>query len=163
MKSVLCHLYSSVQPPLCGFKLKSSFMYLQKLSHRSIFFKEMLRFVLSDNAATLSDVTHEERGNFPKNIPNSSLCHPHVQSLVRDRAACGSHRAGAWGGITPQPLPGCPRQSRISLRPPFPPSTPRALWVFITKKKTNLATRFKIKGTELRTLQKIWRFAEVSK
>lgn len=96
MKSVLCHLYSCVQPPLCGFKHKSSFMHLQKPSHRSIFFKEMLRFASSDNAATLSNVTHEERGNFPKNIPSSSLCHPHVQSFLEDRAERGSHALQGW-------------------------------------------------------------------
>lgn len=120
MKSVLCHLYSCVQPPLCGFKHKPSFMHLQKPSHRSIFFKEMLRFASSDNAATLSNVTHEERGNFPKNIPSSSLCHPHVQSFLEDRAERGSHALQGWSLGRNHPSSHCQAaQGRAGF--PFPP------------------------------------------
>lgn len=159
VKSLLCHLYSCVQPPLCGFKHKLSFMYLQKPSHRSIFFKEMLRFVLSDNAATLSNATHEERENFPKK-------HSKLLFVPPTHAAMAEGQSCMWLGpgeeSAQQPLPGCPRQSRISPGPPFP-SQHRAQSSLGVQHNQNLATRFKIKGTELHTLLKIWHFAEVSK
>lgn len=67
-----------------------------------------------------------------KNIPNSSLCHPHMQSWLKDRAACG------WGLGRNQPSSPCQaaqgREGFPQGLPSHPSTELRAPWVFSTIK-----------------------------
>lgn len=130
------YLQRCVQPPLHGFKHNFSIVYLQRACHRSILFKEMVRFALSDNATALFNA---EKDTSLKTLQILFLCHPHACSLLShlERQKCVLLPCAAdhpypslccWksGGITPSA--GCSAaaarlptaRSRISPRPPFP-------------------------------------------
>lgn len=80
--------------PLHAFKHKSSIIYMQQDCHRSILFKEIMRFSVSDNATVLSVVVHEERDTSLKTfkIPlYSTHIYSHYLAILKGKTVCCFH------------------------------------------------------------------------